>query len=125
MSVSELFTYQGRNPKPEDFDVYWERALVELDATPSNSELTPAKFTCPSVDCFNLMFTGVRGARIHAKYLLPKKTDHPLPVIFFFHGYSGSSPDWFRLLPFAAAGMAVAAMDCRGQGGLSEDSGGS
>jgi cephalosporin-C deacetylase len=28
------------------------------------------------------------------------------------------------LLPYAAAGMAVAAMDCRGQGGLSEDPGG-
>ena len=124
MPLSELLTYQGRNPRPDDFDAYWERALAELDATPPDPELAPAKFACPSVDCFDLWYTGVGGARIYAKYVRPKKTGQPLPAVFFFHGYSGSSPDWYRLLPFAAAGMAVAAMDCRGQGGLSEDTGG-
>jgi len=122
--VAELFAYQGRNPKPGDFDAYWERALAELDATPPNPELTLSNFSCPSIDCFDLWYTGVGGAKIHAKYLLPKKTVQALPAVFVFHGYTGSSPDWFKLLPFAAAGMAVAAMDCRGQGGLSEDSGG-
>jgi len=122
--VEELFTYQGRNPRPKDFDAYWDRALAELNTTPPNPELTPAKFSCPSIDCFDLWYTGVHGARIHAKYLRPQKAEGPLPAVLLFHGYSGSSPDWYRLLPFAAAGMAVAAMDCRGQGGLSEDPGG-
>ncbi len=35
-----------------------------------------------------------------------------------------NSGDWYDLLPYAAAGYVVAAMDCRGQGGLSEDVGG-
>ena len=124
MPVSELLAYQGRNPRPADFDAYWERALAELDSVPPNPELIPAKFNCPGVECFDLWYTGTGGAKIYAKYLRPKKIEHPLPAVFFFHGYSLSSPDWFKLLPFAAAGMAVAAMDCRGQGGLSEDSGG-
>jgi cephalosporin-C deacetylase len=124
MPVEKLFEYQGRNPRPEDFDVYWKRAFAELDSVLPAAELRLANFSCPFVDCFDLWYTGVRGARIHAKYLRPKKTGKPLPAVFVFHGYSGASSDWFRLLPFTAAGMAVAAMDCRGQGGLSEDPGG-
>ena len=124
LSIPELFNYQGRNPRPHDFDSYWDNALKELDATPPNVELKISKFKCPSVECFDLWYTGVRGARIYAKYARPKEIKGPIPAVFFFHGYSGSSPDWFELLPFCAAGMVVAAMDCRGQGGLSEDTGG-
>ena len=123
MPVAELFDYQGQNPRPEDFDVYWEQALAELDCTRHNVELIPAEFACPSVDCFDLWYTGVHDARIHAKYVRPKNIENPIPAIFFFHGYTMSSPGWYDLLPFGASGMAVAAMDCRGQGGLSEDSG--
>jgi cephalosporin-C deacetylase len=41
-----------------------------------------------------------------------------------FYGYSGSSGDWSDHLGLAAAGFTVAALDCRGQAGLSEDVGG-
>jgi cephalosporin-C deacetylase len=41
-----------------------------------------------------------------------------------FHGDSGSSGDWTDKLGYAALGFTVAALDCRGQGGLSEDAGG-
>lgn len=38
-----------------------------------------------------------------------------------FHGYSCDSGDWFDKVSYAAHGFTVLAMDCRGQGGLSED----
>ena len=41
-----------------------------------------------------------------------------------FHGYYAASPDWFRLLPYVAQGFSVLALDSRGQGGLSQESGG-
>jgi cephalosporin-C deacetylase len=41
-----------------------------------------------------------------------------------FHGYTGSSGDWVDKLSYVAQGFSVAALDCRGQGGLSEDAGG-
>jgi cephalosporin-C deacetylase len=41
-----------------------------------------------------------------------------------FHGYSMNAGDWFDKLPYVAAGFTVAALDCRGQGGFSEDPGG-
>jgi cephalosporin-C deacetylase len=124
MPVSELLNYAGRNPRPADHEVYWERALGELDAQNLEPELTPADFSSSFAECFDLWFTGVGGARIHAKYLRPTTLRGKIPALLKFHGYAGNAGDWFHLLPYVAAGMAVAAMDVRGQGGLSEDTGG-
>jgi cephalosporin-C deacetylase len=124
LKLPELFEWQGCNPKPGDFDEYWERALSELKGVDPAMEFIPARFTAPFADCFDLYYSGVRGARIHAKFLKPKNLREKTPAVFVFHGYSGDSGDWTGLLSYAAAGFAVAAMDCRGQGGRSEDTGG-
>jgi len=123
MPLSDLQEYEGRNPKPKDFAAYWERAIAEMRAVAAEVELVKADFQVPFADCFHLYFTGVRGARIHAKYVRPK-TDGLHPAILQFHGYSANSGDWSEKLMFAALGFSVLAMDCRGQGGLSEDKGG-
>jgi cephalosporin-C deacetylase len=41
-----------------------------------------------------------------------------------FHGYSGDSGEWNDKLAYVAMGFTVAALDCRGQAGLSQDVGG-
>ena len=41
-----------------------------------------------------------------------------------FHGYTWHSGDWFQYQSWTNQGFCVAALDCRGQGGLSEDVGG-
>jgi cephalosporin-C deacetylase len=123
LPVSELFAYQGRSPRPTDFDAYWERSLAEMRAVDPRVELVPAAFQVPGAECFDLRFTGVRGVRIYAKYLRPANRTG-CPAVLRFHGYSGSSDDWADKLSFVAAGFCVAALDCRGQGGKSEDKGG-
>ena len=72
MPYEDLLIYEGTNPRPHDFDDYWDSALTEM----------------------------------------------------MFHGYSMNSGDWLDKLPYVAAGFTVAALDCRGQGGRSEDPGG-
>lgn len=124
MPLSRLKEYKGISPKPVDFDEYWDDALSEMNAVDSNVTLTPAKFQSPFADCFDMYFTGVRGARIYAKYARPKNCSGKAPAVFFFHGYSGSSGDWTNLLPYVASGFCVASLDCRGQGGKSQDIGG-
>lgn len=124
MPLEKLRTYQGVNPRPADHDAYWERALAEMRSTEANVELKPAKFQTAFAECFHLYFTGVRGARVHAKYLRPKNPQGRRPAVVMFHGYSGSSGDWHDKLAYVAAGFCVAALDARGQGGLSEDAGG-
>ncbi len=122
--LPELRTYQGRNPRPADFDAYWAEALAELDATPPNPELVPSDTITPKgIECFDLWFTGAGGARIYAKYLRPAGATKA-PAVLQFHGYSGNGGDWTGKLAYAGQGFCVASMDCRGQGGKSQDKGG-
>ena len=122
MPLKDLETYTGINPCPPDIDRYWADALAEMNAVEPNVEFVKAGFTSPVVECFDLYFTGVRGARIHAKFLKPK-TDKKCPAVLQFHGYTGSCGDWSSKVGLAASGFVVAALDCRGQGGLSQDTG--
>lgn len=124
MPLEKLKTYAGKNPRPPDFDAYWNKALQEMRATDARVELVAAGFQTPFADCQDLFFTGVGGARVHAKLLRPKKASAPHPAVLMFHGYSGSAGDWVDKLPYVALGFTVAALDCRGQAGLSEDVGG-
>lgn len=123
MPLDKLKSYQGINPCPSDIDEFWERALEEMRNTDPCVELVPSDFAVPFAECFDLYFTGVRGARIHAKYIKPKNCIEPHPAVLQFHGYAGNCGEWYDKLGYAAAGFSVAAMDCRGQGGLSEDAG--
>lgn len=124
MPLEELLKYEGRNPRPDDFDEYWDRALAEMRAVKPEVELVESEFQVPYADCYDLYFTGVRGARIHAKYVRPKNVPTPHPAILQFHGYTGNAGDWCDKLGYASLGYSVLAMDVRGQGGRSEDTGG-
>lgn len=124
MPLAKLREYQGRNPRPADMDEFWDRSLDEMRALDPQVELVPHQLDAPFAECFHLYFTGVGGSRVHAKYLRPKHATEPHPAVVMFHGYSGSSGDWADKLNYVARGYTVAAMDCRGQGGLSEDRGG-
>ncbi len=124
LPLPQLHEYQGRNPRPADHDQYWERALGEMRALDEQVELKPARFQTRFAECFDLYFTGVNGARVHAKYLRPRERRERGPALLEFHGYSGSSGNWSGKLAWVAAGFAVASMDCRGQGGESTEPGG-
>jgi cephalosporin-C deacetylase len=123
MPLPQLLTYKGTNPRPDDHQEYWERAKKQMHALGTACELVPAAFKAPGVDCYDLWFTGVGGARVYAKLLLPRHAEK-CPALLRFHGYSGDSGDWMHHLAYAQAGFVVAAMDCRGQGGKSQDVGG-
>jgi cephalosporin-C deacetylase len=122
--LEKLKTYQGCNPRPSDFDEFWDKSLAEMHSIDPNTELIPAQFQASSAELFHLYFTGIGGARLHAKLLRPKQSSVPHPAVLMFHGYSIDSGDWSDKLNYVAQGYTVAALDCRGQGGLSIDRGG-
>jgi cephalosporin-C deacetylase len=119
MPFDELLTYRGSSPRPDDFDEFWARGLAELADTPADVEITPAEFQTPYARCSHLWFTGTGGARVHAKLLQPITPAGP--AVLAFHGYYGDSGDWVERLPYVALGHTVAALDMRGQGGLSRE----
>lgn len=124
MSLEELREYQGSNPRPEDHEEYWSRALAEMRAVDPDTSMEPAEFQAAGAECFHLHFTGVGGSRIYAKYLRPGNIDGACPAIIQFHGYTGSSGEWSDKLAYVSQGIAVFALDVRGQSGRSEDLGG-
>ncbi len=139
MPLEKLKEYHGINPRPMDFDAYWERALQELESTPAEVECTKATLQPPQgrgkdpvfAEYYDLWFTGIGGARVYAKLVKPvgeaaqrrAGANGKGPAILQFHGYSGHSGDWSTRLGLAASGFTVAALDCRGQGGRSLDNG--
>lgn len=124
MPLEKLKDYQGLNPCPADFDEFWDKGLAEMRQIDPQVELVPSEFQTDFAECFNMFFTGVGGARVHAKLVRPKNISSPQPAVLQFHGYSGDCGDWQSKLGYAAQGYTVAALDCRGQGGFSEDVGG-
>jgi len=123
--LAELRTYLGISPKPTDFEAFWDRALAELDATPPEPKLAVnSTIRSKVVSTFDLTFSGVGGALIYAKLYRPANPAPGQPAVLFFHGYSGNSGSWTDIkLALASQGITVAALDCRGQGGRSQDTG--
>ncbi len=123
MPLEKLKVYEGRNPRPADFDEFWSKSLAEADAIDLQTEFKPYDFPSAIADAYELTFNGTKGARIFAKFMKPKHTVGKIPAVLIFHGLSGSSPEWVGLLNHVAEGCCVAALDCRGQGGYSADAG--
>lgn len=121
MPLKELYRYEGRNECPADIDAFWDRSVAEMEALGTGCTVEPAAFQAPGVECFEMYFTGVGGSKIHCRYVRPVRREGRLPAVCVYHGYSGSCGSFSGLLHWAAAGFAAAAMDCRGQGGASED----
>lgn len=124
LPLAKLREYRGINPCPEDFDDFWDRSVLEARRLDPQVECVPGDFKTPFAECYDLYFKGVGGSRIHAKYMKPVRCEEPHPAVLFFHGYTGNSGTWVERLAYAASGYSVFAMDCRGQGGPSEDLGG-
>ncbi len=121
MPLEQLKNYRGINPCPSDHDQYWEKALNEMKATDAKIELRPAQTPFKTMEAYDLYFTGTGGSRIHAKFAKPVGLKKDLPAVVHFHGYTGYSMDWIEMVPWVAEKFVIASLDCRGQGGFSED----
>ena len=121
MPLKELYEFKGLNECPADLDAFWDRGIAEMEALGTGCTLEKAQFQTDNVECFEMYFIGMGGARIHCRMARPAKREGKLPAICVYHGYSGDCGPFSWLLRWAAAGYVAVAMSCRGQGGKSED----
>ena len=122
-TLPELLEYKGINECPEDIDEFWDKSVEQMRALGTDCELIPWDFKFPGVECYDLYFTGMGGARIHAHFCKPEHINGKAPLVLKFHGYTSHCGSFSSIMQWAAAGVCVAALDCRGQHGLSEDNG--
>ncbi len=118
--TKDLIAYKGTNPKPKNFDIFWKNALNSIENHDAHVKLVKADTQYENVECYDLFFKGIDGSTIYAKYLKPTINKKPKAVLQF-HGYMYHSGSWSEKLAFTSQGYSVVAMDCRGQGGFSED----
>lgn len=119
MPLEALKNYDGTNPKPLDFDEFWDKSLDEIKNINPEVNLEKIDFKCSYANCYNMYFNSTKNSRICAKLLVPENCTGKAPALIAFHGYSLSSGDWIGYLPYVAEGFVVAALDCRGQAGNS------
>lgn len=145
--IEDLAGYRGSTPVPPDFDEFWATRIQEADSEPLEWELVPATeamgganispeaIAGASCKLYDLWFRGMGGARLHAKYLVPKgelalsqahegEPFEGMPLVLQFHGYPGTSRSWLEQMSYVGMGMAILAFDCPGQGGPGNDVGG-
>ena len=120
MSLERMQEYLGINECPEDLDAYWDEGIREMEALGTDCVLEEV-MSLPNALCYDLWFTGVGGAKVHAIFVRPREITAPVPAVLKFHGYASNCGPFYDLLAWTSAGMCAAAMDCRGQYGKSED----
>ncbi|MDD7044709.1 MAG: acetylxylan esterase [Peptoniphilaceae bacterium] len=118
-SVDEMSYTKLENHKPADFEDFWAGQIKDLEGlTPSYKIERAFEDDFERGDFYHLYFESFDQSMIHCKYLRPK-TEEKFPLVVTFHGYPGATRSYFEYSSFLDQGIAVLAMDCRGQGGLS------
>ena len=105
MPLEKLKEYQGKNPRPADFDEFWDRSLAEMNAIDPKPVFTPYPMQSKIADCFELRFTSTKGATVYAKFVRPKNIEGKIPAVLNFHGLSGCSCQWNSLLGIRFTGL--------------------
>lgn len=116
--IADLEQYSPPLTAREDLHTYWEETLRQYASKPLNATKKRVDTPMPYVEAYNMTYEGFDHTPIHGWFLLPRFVQaKKLPCVVCFHGYHGSkgSPEDYGR--FLLMGMAVLAVDVRGQGG--------
>ncbi|MFC5470572.1 acetylxylan esterase [Cohnella suwonensis] len=102
-----------------DLEQYWEHTLTQFARKPLNSTRTLVETPLSYMEAYKIKYEGFDDTPIYGWYLLPRfrKASDKLPCAVLFHGYTGSSGYPEDYAAYLLMGMAVFAVDVRGQSG--------
>jgi cephalosporin-C deacetylase len=100
---------------------FWSKTLQELSLQPLRPSLTKFDLPFSGAEGFSVRFDGFSGTRLAGHLLLPGKRQGKVPGVLQFHGYLSCKSEPLAHKPFLDLGMAVLAVDARGQAGESGD----
>lgn len=117
----DWINYKGSSKKPIDFDDFWDKKISQVETHKFSYTLVKKNINSNVALFFDLFFEAIDGAKIHAQLVTPKNLKKRYPGSLWFHGYHCDSGDWVDKIGVVAEGIVILALDCRGQGGESED----
>lgn len=120
MPLEQMRQYKPTLYREADFDSYWETTIQEAAGQPLNAELIPYVLPVNGLECYAVRFDGFKGGRLAGWYVRPAHRGK-FPGLCIYHGYSRRAARPLEMLHYAAQGMCVLSLDCRGQNGESAD----
>jgi cephalosporin-C deacetylase len=115
-SLEDLQIYRPPRRESPDFDTFWQETLLATRAYPLEATFIPFESGLQTVQAFDLTFRGYGGQPIKGWFLLPARSEEPLPCVVEFIGYGGGRGFPFDWLVWSSLGYAHLVMDTRGQG---------
>ncbi|WP_010271098.1 acetylxylan esterase [Paenibacillus senegalensis] len=119
--LQQLEQYKPELTAENDFAAFWEKAKRQSSAAPLRATIEQVDYPLKTVSLYNISYEGADGTPIRGWYMVPEGSSTPMPALIRYHGYSGHSGLPHSALPWTNMGIAVLAIDIRGQGGLSPD----
>ncbi|MEK3916364.1 acetylxylan esterase [Paenibacillus sp. FSL H7-0331] len=119
--VDELLQLNPPLTARDDLQSFWQTTLDTFKAKPLKGQREQRPSPQPYIDTYRVTYEGFDDTSIHGWYLIPKfaRQDHQakLPCVVIYQGYSGGSGYPEAYSQWLLMGIAVFAVDVRGQGG--------
>jgi len=103
-----------------DLDEYWDKELQRYASKPLNAKRTLVETPFSYMETYDVTFEGFDETPIHGWYLIPRfarEGGGKLPCVVLYHGYGGSRGYPEDYASYLMMGLAVFAIDVRGQAG--------
>ena len=116
--LDQLKEYQPPRTEALDFDMFWEKTLLEVRKYPLNAEFDYFNSGLRIVDVFDVTYNGYNGQPVKGWLILPRDRPDKLPCIVEYIGYGGGRGHPIDWLIWSNVGYAHFVMDTRGQGSV-------
>lgn len=101
-----------------DLEQYWDETLRHFAGKPLNAKRELIETPLSYMEAYRVEYDGFDATPIHGWYLLPRfRAAGKLPCVVLYHGYTGSKGYPEDYAAYLLMGIAVFAIDVRGQSG--------
>jgi len=115
--IEELYRFAPCSTPPEDHADFWNRTIEEALGSPFPSSRTAIDSLMDGAAAYDVTYEGFAGTPIRGTLMLPAFKAGPYPCLLTFPGYTGGRGTADRYAHWLLMGVAVFAVDVRGQGG--------
>lgn len=110
--------------KREDFDLFWAETLAKSNKTPLNPSAIYYDYPGLWAKVYDIGYDGCDGTRIHGWFIAPSfPGGKKYPCLIHYHGFGGNRGMPSDYMHWVSLGIAVLAIDVRGQWGDTGDRG--
>lgn len=116
--IKELIAYEPAKTWRADLGVFWEKALNDYKHKPLEDSRAEVETVFQGMNVYKVNYKGFDDTPIHGQLLVPNLgKDGPYPCVVIYPGYTNGKGEPEDYAPWLLMGIAVFAIDVRGQGG--------